>query len=70
MPGLEGKLLLNYLNITAKKGIDQIETELLFKIKDQLLDEFDNTRQFSAEDILEYGSVQFSVMPARELNKH
>jgi len=49
MPGLEGKVLLNFLNITAKKEIDRIETELLFEITDQLLDEFDNTRQFSAE---------------------
>ncbi len=53
MPGSKGKVLRNLLGITTKKEIDRIETELLFEITDQLLDEFDNTRQFSADDILE-----------------
>jgi cell filamentation protein len=53
MPGSKGKVLRNLLGVTAKKEIDRIETELLFEITDQLLDEFDNTRQFSADDILE-----------------
>jgi len=53
MPGSKGKVLRNLLGVTAKKEIDRIETELLFEITDQLLDEFDNTRQFSADDIFE-----------------
>ena len=53
MPGSKGKVLRNLLDITAKKEIDRIETELLFETTDQLLDEFDNTRQFFANDILE-----------------
>jgi cell filamentation protein len=53
MPGSKDKVLRNLLGVTAKKEIDRIETELLFEITDQLLDEFDNTRQFSADDILE-----------------
>jgi cell filamentation protein len=53
MPGSKNKVLQNLLGIATKKEIDRIETELLFEITDQLLDEFDNTRQFSADDILE-----------------
>jgi len=53
MPGSKGKVLRNLLDITAKKEIDRIETELLFETTDRLLDEFDNNRQFSTDDILE-----------------
>jgi cell filamentation protein len=41
------------LDITTKKEIDRIETELLFETTDRLLDEFDNIRQFTTDDILE-----------------
>lgn len=53
MPGSKGKVLRNLLGITTKKEIDRVETELLFEITDQLLDEFDESRQFSADDILQ-----------------
>ena len=53
MPGSKGKVLRNLLDITAKKEIDRIETELLFETTDRLLDEFDNNRQFSTDDIWE-----------------
>jgi cell filamentation protein len=53
MPGSKGKVLRNLLGITTKKEIDRVETELLFEITDQLLDEFDESRRFSADDILQ-----------------
>jgi len=53
MPGSKGKVMRNLLDITTKKEIDRIETELLFETTDRLLDEFDNNRQFSTDDILE-----------------
>ena len=53
MPGSKGKVLRNLLGITTKKEIDRVETELLFEITDQLLDEFDESRRFSVDDILQ-----------------
>ena len=52
MLGSKGKVLRNILGITAKREIDRVETELLFEITDQLLDEFDRSWRFSADDIL------------------
>jgi hypothetical protein len=53
MPGSKNKALLNLLCITTKREIDRIETELLFEITDQLLDEFDVNWRCSADDILQ-----------------
>lgn len=53
MPGSNGKVLRNILGITTKEEIDRVETELLFEITDQLLDEFDQNWRFSADDILQ-----------------
>jgi len=53
MPGSNGKVLRNLLDITSKKEIDRIETELLFETTDQLLDEFDENWRFTANDILQ-----------------
>jgi cell filamentation protein len=53
MPGSKGKVLRNLLGITTKKEIDRVETELLFEITDQLLDEFDESWQCSVNDILQ-----------------
>ena len=53
MPGSNGKVLRNLLDITTQKEIDRVETEQLFEITDQLLDEFDENRRFSADDILQ-----------------
>jgi cell filamentation protein len=53
MPGSKGKVLRNLLGITIKKEIDRIETELLFEITDQLLDEFDQSWRCSAYDIMQ-----------------
>jgi cell filamentation protein len=53
MPGSKGKVLRNLLSITTKKEIDRVETELLFEITDQLLDEFDVDWRCSADDILQ-----------------
>lgn len=51
MPGSDGQVLKNLLNITAKNDIDRVETELLYQVTDQLLDELDRKRRFSTEDI-------------------
>ena len=53
MPGSNGKVLRNLLDITTQKEIDRVETEQLFEVTDQLLDEFDENRRFSADDILQ-----------------
>jgi fido (protein-threonine AMPylation protein) len=45
--------LRNLLGITTKNEIDRVETELLFEITDQLLDEFDENRRFSVDDIFQ-----------------
>ena len=53
MPGSDGKVLKNLLNITTRQEIERVETELLFEVTDQLLDEFDKDHRFSANDLLE-----------------
>lgn len=53
MPGSDGKVLKNFLNITTRQGIERVETELLFEVTDQLLDELDRNLCFSADDILQ-----------------
>ncbi len=53
MPGSDGLVLKNFLNIATKDEIDRVETELLFELTDQLMDELDSSREFSATDILE-----------------
>ncbi len=53
MPGSGGLVLKNFLDITTKEEIDRVETELLFELTDQLLDELDGSREFSAGDIIE-----------------
>jgi len=53
MPGSDGKVLKNLRNITTRREIERIETERLFEVTDQFLDEFDKNRRFSAEDISE-----------------
>lgn len=62
MPGSTDKVLRNLLGSTTKKEIDRVETELLFEITDQLIDEFDVSWRCSADDILQihrrwFGSV-------------
>ena len=52
MTGSDGKVLKNLLNITTNQEIDRVETELLFILTDQLMDEFDRDRCFSADDLL------------------
>lgn len=41
MAGSHGQVLKNLLNITTNREIDRVETELLFVLTDQLMDEFD-----------------------------
>lgn len=53
MPGSNGKVLRNLLDITTQKEIDRVETEQLFEVTDQLLDEFDENHRFSTTDILQ-----------------
>ena len=53
MPGSDGKVLINLLEITTRQEIERVETELLFDVTDQLLDELDRNRRFSADDILQ-----------------
>ena len=45
-------VLKNLLNIVTNQEIDRVETELLFVLTDQLIDEFDRDRCFSADDLL------------------
>jgi hypothetical protein len=44
MPGSESNVLRKLLGIMTKEEIDRVETELLFEITDQSLDEFDDRR--------------------------
>lgn len=53
MPGSKGKVLRNLLGISTKKEIDRVETELLFEITDQLLDEFDQSWRCTTDDIMQ-----------------
>jgi hypothetical protein len=39
MPGSNGKVLKNLLGIATQEEIERVETELLFEVSDQLLDE-------------------------------
>lgn len=52
MAGSDEKVLKNLLNIATNQEIDRVETELLFVLTDQLMDEFDRDRCFSADDLL------------------
>lgn len=52
MTGSDGKVLKNLLNITTNQEIDRVETELLFVLTDQLVDEFGRDRCFSVNDLL------------------
>ncbi len=54
--GSNGKVLKNLLNITTSQEIDRVETELLFVLTDQLMDEFDRDKCFSSDDLLEIHS--------------
>jgi len=56
MADSEGKVLKNLLNITTNREIDRSGTELLFMLTDQLMDEFDRDRCFSADDLLKIHS--------------
>lgn len=51
MPGSDGTVLLNLRNISTKAELEQIETELLFDLTDELLDEFEQNHCFTAQDI-------------------
>jgi len=51
MRGSDGKVLKNLLNVTTRQEMERVETELLFEVTDQLLDEFGKNRRFSADDI-------------------
>lgn len=46
-------MLRNFLNISSCCEIQRIETELLFELTDQLLDEFARDHRFAAADILQ-----------------
>ena len=52
MVGSDGKVLKNMLNITTTREIDRVETELLFVLTDQLMDEFALDSCFSTDDLL------------------
>jgi len=54
--GSDGKVLKNLLNITTNQEIDRVETELLFVLTNQLMDEFDQDRCFSTDDLLKIHS--------------
>lgn len=53
MPGSGGLVLRNLRGIGSKQEMDQLETELLFDLTDQLLDEFNAQHRFTAKDIQE-----------------
>ncbi len=53
MPGSDGKVLKNLLNVTTTQEIGRVETEFLFVLTDQLLDEFDREKCFSTADLME-----------------
>lgn len=52
-PGSNGQVLKNLLGIITQAEMERIETELLFELTDQLLDECDLNKKFAAEDILQ-----------------
>ncbi len=49
--GSNGQVLKNLLGITTRKEMERVETELLFEVTDQLLDEFEQGKRFTAKDI-------------------
>jgi len=51
MPGSNKRVLKNFLNINSKDEIDRVETELLYDLTDQLLDELDRNQCFAVQDI-------------------
>lgn len=51
MPGSKGQVLKNLLGITTRQEIDRVETELLFEVSDQILDELGRDKQFTVEDL-------------------
>ena len=51
MPGSNGQVLKNLLGITTREEIDRVETELLFEVSDQMLDELGREKQFTSEDL-------------------
>jgi len=51
MPGSNGQVLKNLLGITTRDEIDRVETELLFEVSDQILDELGREKQFTVEDL-------------------
>jgi cell filamentation protein len=53
MPGSNGKVLKNLLGIATQEEIERVETELLFEVSDQLLDELSREKRFTIEDICE-----------------
>jgi len=53
MPGSDGLVLRNLLDISSKEEIDKVETELLFDLTDRLFDEFAEDKCFTAADIRE-----------------
>ena len=52
-PGSNGQVLKNLLGITTQIEMERIETELLFELTNQLLDECDINKRFTAEDLLQ-----------------
>ncbi len=54
MPGTKKQVLKNLLNISHKDEIDRVETELLYELTDQLLDELDRNQCFTVEDIKQF----------------
>jgi len=51
MPGSNGTVLENLLGITTLVEIERIETQLLFEVSDQILDEFSREKQFTVVGI-------------------
>jgi len=49
--GSNRQVLKNLLGITTREEMERVETELLFELTDQLLDEMDQHKSFTAADI-------------------
>lgn len=61
MPGSNGKVLKNLLGTAMQEEIERVETELLFEVSDQLLDELCRQNSASRDKVLKplqtvYGS--------------
>ncbi|MCK5915289.1 MAG: Fic family protein, partial [Deltaproteobacteria bacterium] len=52
-PGSNGQVLKNLLGINNCAELERIETECLYDLTDQLLDECDQNKRFTADDILQ-----------------